>query len=172
MKSMSKRIFDRVRLLFSLVVVIGFLFSISMSAKAQVETDLEPSPDYSPDEVVRIQIEALGNNDNPYEDAGIEIAFRFASPANRESTGPLDRFILMVHDPIFRPMLNHLSARYGRLRVRGDQAGQAVILITASGERVGYLFFLSRQRGGSCDGCWMTDGVSPFKVEQLEGQLL
>ena len=29
------------------------------------------------------------------EDAGIEVTFRFASPANKEQTGPLKRFIML-----------------------------------------------------------------------------
>ena len=127
---------------------------------------LSPSPNYSPGDVIRIQLQALADNDHPYENAGIEIAFRFASPANKSATGPLERFIQMVHNPAYRPMLNHQEVVYGELQVEGNQAVQAVILITSSGERVGYVFTLSRQEGGTCHGCWMTDGVFRFKVEE------
>ena len=40
----------------------------------------EPDPSLSPQDVVSIQIEALRNNDTPYEDRGIEVTFNFASP--------------------------------------------------------------------------------------------
>jgi hypothetical protein len=120
---------------------------------------VKPDPKYSPDEVVRFQIGALAYNDEPYKNAGIEFAFSFASPANRKVTGPLDRFIQLVNNPLYQPMLNHQTAHYGELRVDGDQALQVVILTTASGERVGYVFRLSRQEGDPYDQCWMTDGV-------------
>ncbi len=125
---------------------------------------LQPNPDYSPADVIRIQLQALADNDHPYENAGIEVTFRFASPANKSATGPLERFIRMVQSPAYRPMLNHKAASYGELRIEGNQAAQAVVLTTSSGERIGYVFILSKQEGGICDKCWMTDGVLLFEV--------
>ena len=48
-----------------------------------------PSAEHAPQEVVRIQMEALRYNDE--KNRGIEIAFRFASPSNKADTGPLPR---------------------------------------------------------------------------------
>jgi len=125
---------------------------------------LQPSPGLSPPEVVRLQIEALGHNNVPYENAGIETAFRFASPANKSVTGPLDRFIQMVSSPAYRPMLNYQEAEYGETVVEEDQAMQPVILTAKNGEQVGYVFHLSKQEGDPCDACWMTDGVIRFET--------
>ena len=130
------------------------------------QSELRPQPVYPPERVVRIQIEALGDNDRPHADAGIEITFRFASPANRKVTGPLPRFIEMVHNPAYRPMLNHIGARYGKLKREGDQASQTVILKTGDGSRVGYLFQLSRQSEAPYKDCWMTDSVMRFEVRE------
>ena len=135
-------------------------------AKVFKPDSLQPNPDYSPADVIRIQLQALSDNNHPYENAGIEIAFRFASPVNKDTTGPLERFIQMVHNPAYRPMLDHQSVSYGELQVKGNQAAQAVILTASSGERVGYVFTLSKQEGDTCRGCWMTDGVFRFKVEE------
>jgi len=132
--------------------------------KASKSDFLKPSPNYSPRYVVRIQLQALADNDHPYRNAGIEVAFRFASLANKIATGPLERFIQMVQNPVYRPMLNHQAAFYGELQVRGNQAAQVVILTTPNGERVGYFFTLSRQVGGPCHDCWMTDSVLRFEV--------
>ena len=167
------------------VVMIMLCLSVSMlGATAQTTTDretsrhaaanstamsavsLHPSPEYAPREVIRFQIEALAHNDNPHKDAGIEIAFRFASPVNKTVTGPLDRFIRMVHSPMYRPMLHHQAAQYGTLQVQGDQARQSVLLTTSNGKRVGYIFILSKQQGDPCEACWMTDSVLPFAVEE------
>ncbi len=63
----------------------------------------EPDPSLSPRDVVSIQIEALRNNDTPYENRGIEVTFNFASPANKRVTGLLERFKVMVRNPIFEP---------------------------------------------------------------------
>ena len=130
------------------------------------KSELRPRPAFPPEEVVRIQIEALGDNDRPHPDAGIEITFRFASPANRKVTGPLPRFIEMVHNRAYRPMLNHRGARYGKLKREGNHASQTVILKTGDGSRVGYLFQLSRQSEAPYKGCWMTDSVMRFEVRE------
>lgn len=127
-------------------------------------SELRPRPALPPEKVVRIQIEALGDNDRPHPDAGIEITFRFASPANRKVTGPLPRFIEMVRNPAYRPMLNHRGARYGKLKREGNRASQTVILKTGDGGRVGYLFQLSRQSEAPYKDCWMTDSVMRFEV--------
>ena len=130
------------------------------------KSGLRPRPAYPPEEVVRIQIRALGDNNRPHPDAGIEVAFRFASPANRKATGPLPRFIEMVHNPAYRPMLNHRGARYGKLKREGNHASQTVILKTRDGSRVGYLLQLSRQTEAPFKDCWMTDSVMRFEVRE------
>jgi hypothetical protein len=99
-----------------------------------------------------------------FPDAGIEIAFRFASPANKQATGPLNRFIQLVHDPAYKPMLNHQTARFGEMVVEDGQAYLAVYLTASDGKRFGYMFILSKQIGGAYDQCWMTDAVLEIKV--------
>ena len=132
--------------------------------------DAQPTPDHSPRDVVQIQLRALERNDDPYEDAGVEVAFRFASPANRTVTGSLELFTQMVHSPTYQPMLNHRSAEYGALRVRGNKATQPVMLTAADGQQIGYMFLLSRQDGGQFVDCWMTDGVVRFAAPEGEPQ--
>ena len=133
---------------------------------SEVQASIQPSPNLSPVEVVKIQIEALGKNDIPHPNRGIEIAFRFASPENKRATGPLERFIQMVSSPAYRPLLNHRTADYGSIEVTGDLAVQPVTLIAQNGEKVGYVFSLSKQTGSPYDGCWMTNGVSRFEPQK------
>ena len=128
------------------------------------EADLIPQPKFTPDIVVRLQLDALANNDRPYQNAGIEIAFRFASPANKQTTGPLNRFIRLVHNPIYNPMIDHQTARLGELVEREGQAFLPVYLTASDGNRVGYIFVLSKQVDGAYDQCWMTDAVMRFKI--------
>lgn len=138
----------------------AMMWSQNGQASATASDSLpQPSPRFSPAEVVRLQVEALGSNDEPFEDAGIRTAFNFASPANKAATGPIERFIPLVKNPVYRPMIDHAEAVYGEVQQEGDEAQQPVVLTTPEGERVGYVFTLSKQTGGPCDGCWMTDGV-------------
>lgn len=118
-----------------------------------------PSPDLTPAEVVRLQVEALADNDTPYPNAGIEAAFRFASPANKRATGPIDRFRTLFDTPTYEPMLGHERARYSAPQVQAQTARVGVILTAADGRRVGYLFRLSKQPEAPHAGCWMTDAV-------------
>lgn len=142
----------RLALASAVLVPLAFLF-------ATAPDDPEPSPDLSAADVIRIQVEALQRNDDPYPDAGIEAAFRFASPENRRATGPVERFGQMVKGPVYGDMLGFARAEYGDLRIDGDEAAQRVTLVQSDGRRTTYVFGLSRQRGGDCDGCWMTDAV-------------
>ena len=91
---------------------------------------------------------------------GIETAFRFASPANQVATGPIDRFAVMVKGPVYGDLLGFARADRGSIAVEGDRAAQRVTLTHADGRRAIYVFVLSRQDGGPCDGCWMTDAVT------------
>lgn len=126
-----------------------------------------PDPSLSPRDVVSIQIEALQHNDTPYADRGIEVTFGFASPANKRMTGPLERFKLMVHNPVYGPMIGHRNATYENLKVAGDVARVDVIIVSKDGENVGYRFILSRQHGKRYEGSWMTDAVIRFEVVSM-----
>ena len=125
----------------------------------------EPSPRSSPADVVRIQVDAL--RENGEDDRGIEIVFRFASPANRSATGPLPRFAAMIRGPLFYPMLNHVSALYDDVEVSGELARQQVAVATRDGWVVVYTFLLRRQSEGVYTGCWMTEGVTAVNAFRL-----
>ncbi len=127
----------------------------------------EPDPSLSPQDVVSIQVEALGNNDTPYKDRGLEVTFNFASPANKLMTGPLERFKVMVRNPTYGPMIDHRSATFEKLVVEGNSARIDVILTSKDGVYLGYRFFLSRQHGNRYEGSWMTDAVIPFDIVSL-----
>jgi hypothetical protein len=117
-----------------------------------------PTPQLSPSQVVKVVMTALKDNDAA--DSGIRVTFKFASPANQQQTGPIDRFIPMVKSDAYAPMLNHKSATVRELAVQGDQAAELVTLTDAAGHTVYYMFQLSKQHDdGPLKDCWMTDGV-------------
>jgi hypothetical protein len=132
-----------------------------MLAACLVQPSMEPKPNvkWSVPEVVGIVLSALQHNDAPSPDHGIATAYLFASPENHRMTGPLDRFILLVKNPVYRSMLGYRSMRREAPIIDGRFARQRVTLIGASGERADYIFMLSKQTTGDYKGCWMTDGV-------------
>ncbi len=126
----------------------------------------QPDASLSPSDVVRLQLEALAREGGS---EGIAVAFRFASPANKQVTGPLERFIDIVRAPAYRPMLGHVEASLGPVHVDGSYAAQAVEIVARDGSRHAYLFELSRQQGGRFEGCWMTDSVVRLRSEPEPG---
>ncbi len=82
-------------------------------------------------------------------------------------TGPLERFKVMLRNPIYGPMINHRSAEYENVRVEGDFARVDVILESKDGQYLGYRFRLSRQHDNPYEGSWMTDAVSRFNIVSL-----
>ena len=151
--------FNRVTLLFSL-----FILPFQVWASNDIE-NAYPEPELKPNDVVRLQLLAMQQNDD--SDFGIEVTFRFASPANKRQTGPLKRFKRLVKNPSYRPLLNHINATFIELTVEEVFAIQDVIITTSNGERIGYRFRLSIQKGPLYPGCWMTDSVTPFKVLEV-----
>jgi hypothetical protein len=126
-----------------------------------------PKPEYTPEQVVHIQLDAMGRNDDPTPDHGIAVAFSFASPANQKQTGPLEKFARMIKTPDYRPMLNHRAADYGATHMI-DQEARLLVKVTGSdGEVALYLFVLDKQTDGKFADCWMTDGVMRLRPEDI-----
>ncbi|EMA26503.1 DUF4864 domain-containing protein [Haloarcula argentinensis] len=118
-----------------------------------------PSETDSPSDAVALQLDALGTNDDPFENAGIMTAYNFASPANRRSTGPLDRFIAMVESPQYCPMIDFGEAVRGPVERTENYAEQRVTITGPNGRTTTYEFGLSVQSVGEFRGCWQTDRV-------------
>ena len=126
--------------------------------------DLIPGPQLSPEQVVQYQITALQRNDDPQADAGIERAFRFASPSNKTTTGPLQKFAQIVKSAAYAPLLNSVASSIIGSDIEDANARVAVKVFAASGRRLTYVFVLSKQSVGEFVNCWMTDAVLPVEV--------
>ena len=147
-------------------IAFALIFSPIVAGFAQV-SELNPEPKLSPEEVVQYQVRALQHNDDPHPDAGIERAFRFASPSNKSQTGPLEHFISIVKSAAYLPMVNSLASSVVGSQVVGDHAKVVIRITPEKGPDLSYLFVLTRQHDGELDNCWMTDSVLP--IEQNEG---
>jgi hypothetical protein len=138
-------------------------FALGEPASAQNATELSPKPELTPRQVVEYQLSVLQHNDEPTPDAGIERAFRFASPANQRSTGPIAHFIEMVHGPGYAELLNAKEAVVMRVQIEESEAKVLTHVFSAAGSEMYYVFLLSKQSEGEHLNCWMTDGVIAFQ---------
>ncbi len=133
-----------------------FLLLISFSSKAAEDLSLLPDPALSPVDVVNFQLHALRANNNG---DGIEATFRFASPANKLTTGPLEKFSTLFDIEQYRPMLNHDSATIKLHSDNGHRAELVTGIVDSEGKLHWYRFILSRQQTAPFVNCWMTDAV-------------
>jgi len=173
-KFLSKSAFFCFLVIAFLLIVAGCSLTLAPQTEnaeqaAALSDELQPNPHLSPADVIKIQVQALQHNNAG--DRGIDVTFRFASPANKHVTGPLNRFKRILKSPDYRPMLNHKTAEYGPLEISDDTATQRVTIIDPNGKAKIYLFKLSKQSDGPCKGCWMTDSVIfiPTKKQNLQG---
>ena len=152
--------------MFKRAVLIVFLFILPFQVWASYDIEnANPDPKLKPNDVVKLQLIALQQNDD--SDFGIEVTFRFASPANKRQTGPLKRFIRLINNTSYRPLLNHIKATFLELTIEENFAVQDVIITTSKGNRIGYRFRLSIQKGPLYPACWMTDSVIPFNIVEV-----
>ena len=145
----------------------------AIAGEAEFVPEIQPRPEYLPAEIVGIQMRALANNDKPFDNAGIDLAFRFASPTNKSQTGPIKRFIGIFNNPAFSPMINHKKLKVGQAKVDHTSAQVPILLTSKEGSSHGYMFVLHKQTEGEFANCWMTESVHPIQLlEENTPQLL
>ena len=141
-----------------LSAVLTALMSWTVALHADGSAD-GPNPDLSPDQVVAAMLDAMKQD----TDEGIAQLFEFASPKNKQQTGPLDRFTAMMREH-FPDMLGHDRSRVAPPLIDQNRAMIPIQLQSKEGIVSEYVVLLSRQEEGPCTGCWMTDAVFPPEV--------
>ena len=119
-----------------------------------------PNPDITPEEVVRIQLAALMENDAPDRDFGIRQTWAFAHPDNRQVTGPIDRFIEMIKKPAYAPLINHRRHTVTEQNVATSWVQFKVMMEDEGGRVLAFAWVVKKVEGGIFDNCWMTSAVS------------
>jgi hypothetical protein len=133
----------------------------SVAIKPAKPKDLiQPSPQLEPNEVVSLQLQGLAKNP---DEGGIEQCFALASPGNKESTGPVERFAAMLHRAPYDVLLFHHLVLVGKPVITGDSANVIVTLIDANERIFVFQFVLSKQHVEGYENCWMTDAVFPIQ---------
>lgn len=117
-----------------------------------------PNPALSPLDVVKIQLDALQNNDLMPNNEGIRLAFRYASPINKKAFSTLEEFLKLLKDPLYRAMIGFERALLETMVISGGNARQSVHLVHKD-DTVSYLFLLSMQQDEPFVNYWMTDAM-------------
>eukprot|EP01025_Chloroclados_australasicus_P035133 TRINITY_DN3586_c0_g1_i5.p2 TRINITY_DN3586_c0_g1~~TRINITY_DN3586_c0_g1_i5.p2 ORF type:complete len:216 (-),score=6.40 TRINITY_DN3586_c0_g1_i5:991-1638(-) len=148
---------------------------VSMSQRREAKY---PNFQYSKDQALKIQLESLQNNDDPYIDHGVEVLYRFASfdPWTRcryfgksQDMGQFERFRRMFHNSAYSALLNHTyNELQDTLQVSDTSWMQNVQIMSLTGQVRLYSFFMVQKVGGRYDGYWYTERLIPTEKLQLQ----
>ena len=141
-----------------LIQLIIFFMLINLSVAAELVT---PNANIKPEEVVKIQLEALQNNNSPYQDFGISQTWEFAHPSNRKFTGPLSKFTKMMKSGTYSLILDHINHNIILVSANEDTVNFFVEITDKAGNKVGFKWIVKKVlTEGEFKDCWMTSGVS------------
>ena len=137
---------------------ITFIILFSTSLFAEIK---KPTPDIKPEDVIKIQLSSLMQNNEPYLNAGIEQTWEFAHPNNKKFTGPLERFKTLLSSESYKMLLNHIDHNIVEVKTTDSLVSYEVTIL---GEEKNYYKFRWMVEKYNSDGplkdCWLTTAVS------------
>jgi hypothetical protein len=144
-------------LIYLLVIfILAILFIVT--SKADI---IKPNFNIEPNQVVKIQLKSLMNNDAPNIDNGIEQTWEFAHPNNQKVTGPLKRFKQMIKGESYIMLLNHLEHKIDEIALSDLMALYEVTVLDKN--KIYYKFNWRVEKytkDGPLKDCWLTSMVS------------
>jgi hypothetical protein len=138
-----------------LIIIIFISFTSILNAES-----VKPAKNLTPYDVVKIQLNALKNNNNPIEDSGIEQVWLFAHPDNKKVTGPYERFKVMIHGEQYKILLNHSSHKIELIMNTPNKYIYRVELLAKNKQLFFYEWHVEKGSNGNCNDCWFTSAVS------------
>lgn len=128
-----------------------------------------PSPSFSPEKAVEVQLEALMKNDDPWMNHGIQTAYEFAADAGgmersryfgfSKDLYHLDHFLGMFNTT-FGELVGHTSHQVGpAVEVAPGLMEVAVQAVGPTGRPGAYVFALVQKEFGRKAGAWMTKSL-------------
>ena len=135
------------------LLIILILFSNKLNSEI-----INPNEKLLPYDVVKIQLEALKDNDK--NDEGIKQTWLFAHPDNKKMTGPYARFRIMLYDVHYRILLNHFSHKIDLVMNTDNKFVYGVKVLSDEKKQFYYLWHVERGDEKNCKSCWFTSGVS------------
>ena len=137
--------------------IIIFLY-LSNSLQAKV---IKPNQSIMPNQVVKIQLTGLMNNNSKSKDKGIEQTWEFAHPKNRYFTGPYDKFREMLKGESYNMLLNHLDHEIKEGFLNEEIAVYEVIIMDNDKNYYKFKWQVEKYvKNGPLKDCWLTTVVS------------
>ena len=139
-----------------LFLIIAILITNTSFAKL-----IKPNPNINSQDVIKIQLNALKQNNEPYKNAGIEQTWAFAHPFNRAYTGPIEKFTYMLYSPGYVVMIDHQNHNIIFISEDLNTAYYFIELTDKIGDKYGFQWTVKKVlEEGDYKDCWMTIGVS------------
>ena len=139
-------------------IIFYLVFSFSIS-NADI---IKPSKNLSAYDVVKIQLEALKNNNK--DNDGIKQTWLFAHPDNKKYTGPYERFKIMLLGEQYKFLINHSSHKINLLSNSPNTFIYRIEIIANDKQLFFYEWHVQKGSDDKCNDCWFTSAVSqPFE---------
>ena len=121
----------------------------------------EPNTSLQPLDVLAIQLNSLQRNNIPFNDAGIEQAWKFAHPKNKKMTGPLESFKKMIYSKSYKMLIGHENSEITVLSENNNISVFKVDILSKDKKKYSYIWQIEKvQQEGQLKNCWMTTSVS------------
>lgn len=133
------------------------LMTTILARQASAESLIVPAADYTPLEVIEIQLLGLQSGD---PGQGIEQVWVFAHPFNKRATGPLARFRTLFEMPAYAPLLELRSYSIKVVAETAIESQFVVSIVTSDGVSYDYFWAVEKVLEGEQAGFWMTTMVS------------
>ena len=135
------------------ILFILILFNNSVYAELA-----KPNKTLNPYDVVKIQLEALKNNNK--DDNGIKQTWLFAHPDNKKITGPYERFRIMIYGEQYKFLLNHSSHKINLITNSANKFIYRIEILSDKKQLFFYEWHVQKGSDKKCKNCWFTSAVS------------
>jgi len=141
-----------------LVLVLFFAVMFIVTTRADV---IKPNNGIEPYQVIKIQLRSLKNNDEPFNNAGIEQTWEFAHPNNKKFTGPLEKFKILLNSDSYKMLLNHIEHNIIEVKTT-DSLAAFEVTVLGEGKKYYKFSWIVEKYGieGPLKDCWLTTIVS------------
>ena len=139
------------------IIFICFFFNLTSFSYSEM---IPPKKEFTAFDVVKIQLTALKNNNNPLVDSGIKQVWLFAHPDNKKVTGPYERFRIMIYGAQYNLLLEHNSHKISLIMNSPKKYIYGVEILTKDKKLFFYEWHLEKGNNKDCNDCWFTSAVS------------
>ena len=137
------------------ILILPILILLNTSVYAELT---KPNKKLEPYDVVKIQLEALKNNNK--DDNGIKQTWLFAHPDNKKITGPYERFRIMIYGQQYKFLLNHSSHKINLITNSPNKFIYRIEILSDKKQLLFYEWHVQKGSEEKCKNCWFTSAVS------------